>query len=131
MTPRQIVENWIERFNAGDAAGLADLYEDDAINHQVALEPVQGRDAIKAMFARDFERTKLVCIPEIIHEAGDVAALEWLDPSGVRGCGFFTIRNDKIAFQRGYWDASSFERARQRSARQAAGPLPPEAEPSN
>jgi len=26
MTPKEIVREWISRFNAGDAAGLADLY---------------------------------------------------------------------------------------------------------
>ncbi len=117
MTPRQVVERWIERFNAGDATALAELYEEDATNHQVPLEPVQGRNAIEAMFARDFERARLVCIPDVIHEAGDVAALEWLDPLGVRGCGFFTVRNERIALQRGYWDALSFQRARERAAK--------------
>jgi limonene-1,2-epoxide hydrolase len=116
MTPRQVVELWVERFNAADAAGPAELYEDDAINHQVALEPVQGRDAIREMFARDFAKAKLVCVPDVIHEAGDVAVLEWLDPLGVRGCGFFTVRDGRIAFQRGYWDALSFQRARERAA---------------
>lgn len=116
MKPREVVELWVERFNAGEAGALAELYEDDAINHQVALEPVRGRDKIREMFERDFARAKLVCVPDVIHEAGDVVALEWLDPLGVRGCGFFTIRNGRIAFQRGYWDALSFQRARERAA---------------
>jgi len=115
MTPRQVLEPWVERFNAGDAAALVELYDDNAINHQVALEPVQGRDAIRAMFAHDFEKAKMVCIPDAIHEAGDVVALEWLDPIGVRGCGFFTILNGRIVFQRGYWEALSLQRARERA----------------
>jgi hypothetical protein len=28
----------------------------------------------------------------------------------LRGCGFFHVRGDKIAFQRGYWDKLSFAR---------------------
>ena len=36
------------------------------------------------------------------------AILEWSDPLGLRGCGFFHIVDDKIAFQRGYWDKLSF-----------------------
>lgn len=108
MTPGQLVEIWIERFNAGDAAGLAALYHPDAINHQVVQEPVQGRDNIYAMFARAFEEAEMICIPEAIHEAGEVAALEWRDPLGLRGCGFFTVRDGRIAFQRGYWDRLSF-----------------------
>lgn len=108
MTPRQVVEKWVERFNAADAAGLADLYFEDAINHQVTQEPIKGRDAIRAMFERDFATARMVCIPEVIHEAGEIAALEWRDPLGLRGCGFFTVRDDRIAFQRGYWDKLSF-----------------------
>ena len=108
MTPREVLELWLDRFNAADAAGLAELYREDAINHQVTQEPVQGREAIRAMFEREFGAAEMVCIPEAIHEAGDVVALEWRDPLGLRGCGFFTIRDGRIAFQRGYWDKLSF-----------------------
>ena len=107
-TARQVVETWVERFNAGDAAGLAELYHDDAVNHQVVQAPVAGRDAIRAMFERDFAAADMVCIVEAIHEAGEVVALEWRDPLGLRGCGFFTVRDGRIAFQRGYWDRLSF-----------------------
>jgi hypothetical protein len=33
---------------------------------------------------------------------------EWRDPLGLRGCGFFTVHDGRIAFQRGYWDKLSF-----------------------
>jgi ketosteroid isomerase-like protein len=54
MKPKQVVNRWVERFNLGDASGLAELYHDDAVNHQVTQEPVEGREAIKAMFEREF-----------------------------------------------------------------------------
>jgi limonene-1,2-epoxide hydrolase len=108
MTPRQVVELWVDRFNAGDAAGLAARYQDDAINHQVTQELVRGREAIRATFERDFKTAEMVCIPDAIHEAGEVVVLKWRDPLGLRGCGFFTVRNGRIAFQRGYWDKLSF-----------------------
>jgi ketosteroid isomerase-like protein len=110
MEPKDVVARWIERFNAGDADGLAALYHDDAVNHQVADTPVEGRDAIREMFEREFAAAEMTCIPEVIHEAGDVAILEWRDPLGLRGCGFFTVRDGRIAFQRGYWDKLSFLR---------------------
>jgi ketosteroid isomerase-like protein len=108
MTPKQLVETWVERFNAGDADGLAALYHEDAINHQVTQQPIEGRDAIRAMFKREFAAAEMMCIIEAIHEVGDVAALEWRDPLGLCGCGFFTVRDGRIAFQRGYWDELSF-----------------------
>ena len=110
MTPRAVLEKWVSLFNAADVDGLAALYSADAINHQVALEPVVGREAIRAMFVREFANAEMVCVPDAIHEAGDVVALEWKDPKGLRGCGFFTIRNGLITFQRGYWDKLSFLR---------------------
>lgn len=93
-----------------NVAALAALYHDDAINHQVTQEPIEGRDAIRAMFAREFAQAEMVCIIENLFEDGDWAVLEWRDPLGLRGCGFFQIRDGKIAFQRGYWDKLSFLR---------------------
>lgn len=110
MTPKQVVELWLERFNAGDVNGLAELYAEDAVNHQVVTEPLNGREAIRHLFAVEFGRATMVCIPEEIHEAGDVAILEWRDPLGLRGCGFFHVKDDKIIFQRGYFDQLTFFR---------------------
>ncbi|HCO70950.1 MAG TPA: steroid delta-isomerase, partial [Enterococcus sp.] len=62
----------------------------------------------KQMFEQDFSNAKMVCIVENIFEDGQWAILEWRDPLGLRGCGFFQIVNDKILFQRGYWDKLSF-----------------------
>lgn len=108
MRPRDVLEKWIALFNAADAEGLAALYAEDAINHQVALEPVVGREAIRSMLRREFETASMVCIPDSIHEAGDVVALEWKDPLGLRGCGFLTVKGGLITLQRGYWDKLSF-----------------------
>ncbi len=110
MTPRQVVEEWVRRFNCGDADRLAELYHEDAVNHQVVQEPIAGKVAIREMFRRDFAAAHMTCIPDVFHEAGNVVILEWKDPSGLRGCGFFTVKNDRIVFQRGYWDELSFLR---------------------
>jgi limonene-1,2-epoxide hydrolase len=108
MWPGEIVKAWVEAFNRADVEALANFYHEDAINHQVAEAPVEGREAIRAMFARGFATAEMVCIIENIFEDGDWAILEWRDPQGLRGCGFFQIRDEKIAFQRGYWDKLSF-----------------------
>lgn len=108
MTPKQVLQQWIDAFNKADVNAISSLYSDDAINHQVANEPVCGKAAITAMFAGEFAAATMVCIPENIFEDGDWAIMEWKDPKGMRGCGFFKIQNDKIVFQRGYWDKLSF-----------------------
>jgi ketosteroid isomerase-like protein len=77
MSPKQPVKLWVSRFNAGDAAGLAELYHEDAVNHQVTQEPVVGQHAIREMCEREFAAADaMMRIPEIFHKAGDVAALD-------------------------------------------------------
>jgi ketosteroid isomerase-like protein len=109
MQPRELVKAWVAAFNRGDADALTAFYAEDA-NHQVAEKPVVGRAAIHAMFAREFAAAEMVCIPEHIFEDGDWAILEWRDPKGLRGCGFFHMRDGKTQSQRGYWDKLSFLR---------------------
>jgi hypothetical protein len=62
------------------------------------------------MFSRELGRTEMVCIMENLFEDGDWAILEWKDPLGLRGCGFFQVLDGRILFQRGYWDKLSFLR---------------------
>jgi len=93
---------WIDAFNNADMETISNLYADHAINHQVANEPIVGKELIREMFASEFSKAEMVCIPENIFEDGDWAILEWKDPKGLRGCGFFNIRDDKIVIQRGY-----------------------------
>ena len=110
MPPKQIVERFVEHFNQADANALAALYTEDAINHQVANSPVKGREHIRTMFQSEFDNAEMTCIVENIFEDGEWAILEWKDPLGLRGCGFFQVENGKIKLQRGYWDKLSFLR---------------------
>ena len=108
MKPKDILLQFIDAFNNADADILSELYAEDAVNHQVANEPVVGKNAIKEMFVQEFSQASMTCIVENIFEDGEWAIMEWKDPLGLRGCGFFHIVNDKIVFQRGYWDKLSF-----------------------
>lgn len=110
QTPKAVLLKWLELFNKADANGIAELYHEDAINHQVALTPIEGKENIRQMFLREFGAAEMVCIVENIFADGEWAILEWKDPKGLRGCGFFNIINGKIKLQRGYWDKLSFDR---------------------
>ncbi|MDE3244783.1 MAG: nuclear transport factor 2 family protein [Acidobacteriota bacterium] len=110
MRPKELVAAWVDAFNRADASALAAFYSENAINHQVAESPVEGREAIRAMFADGFASAEMVCIVENIFEDGDWAILEWRDPLGLRGCGFFHVVDGRIIFQRGYWDKLTFLR---------------------
>ncbi len=110
QTPKSVVQAWVEAFNQADVEQIIALYAKDAINHQVAEAPVEGREAIRAMFTQEFAAAEMTCIVENLFEDGEWAILEWRDPLGLRGCGFFHVVDGKIQFQRGYWDKLSFLR---------------------
>ena len=110
MKPRELVRDWVAAFNRADADEIAGYYSEDAINHQVVRDPVEGRDAIRQMFASEFSKATMVCEIENIFQDGDWAILEWKDPIGLHGCGFFNVVDDKIVFQRGYFSELSFLR---------------------
>lgn len=109
-SPRAVVESWVQAFNRADANGLASLYAEDAVNHQVTADPVVGREDIRAMFEREFAAAKMTCRIENLFEDGEWAILEWRDPLGLCGCGFFHVIDGRIVFQRGYWDRLRFLR---------------------
>lgn len=110
MEPRDLVKRWVEAFNRADIDDLVSFYTEGATNHQVAEEPVVGRGAIRKMFETAFAQADMECIVENIFQEGEWAILEWRDNLGLRGCGFFHIVEDKIVFQRGYWDKLTFLR---------------------
>ena len=108
MKPKEVLQQFVDAFNNADVEALSELYAENAINHQVANEPVIGRENIRKMFESEFAQAKMVCIVENLFEDGQWAIMEWRDPLGLRGCGFFQVVNDQIVFQRGYWDKLSF-----------------------
>lgn len=108
MSPRELVQAWVEAFNRADVEALVSFYAPDAINHQVAEAPVRGRDSIQEMFTAAFASARMECIVEHLFEEGEWAILEWRDPLGLRGCGFFHVLDGRIVFQRGYWDKLTF-----------------------
>lgn len=108
MRPKELLQTWVRLFNLYDFDGLAGLYAEDCVNHQTPNGIVQGRENIRQMFKAEFEQFEMVCIVENIFEDDNVGILEWKDPKGLRGCGFFWIENNRIVYQRGYWDKLSF-----------------------
>ena len=71
MSAKHTVEKWVEAFNSGDADAVAGSYSEDAINHQVAELPVEGKKAIREMFSREFAQAEMSCLVENIFEDGE------------------------------------------------------------
>ena len=93
LRPKEVVCKWVDAFNSHDVEVIISLYHDDAVNHQVANNPVVGKEAIRDMFADEFATADMTAIIENIFEDGQWAILEWRDPLGLRGCGFFHVVN--------------------------------------
>jgi len=77
---RRTIERRVELFNAGDAEGISALYAVDAVNHQIALQPVVGWAAIGEFHRDTFAGGSLTCTPINLVLEGEWGALEWVDP---------------------------------------------------
>jgi steroid delta-isomerase-like uncharacterized protein len=125
-TPKEVMEAWVEAYNAQDADALVELYEDDPVNHPVAVgEPVVGRPAVRRAALAFFQAFPDIRIrTEMLLLDGDWVALEWSGKARWAGefaggapdgreftpCGavVFHIVNGRIRFQRGQFDQASW-----------------------
>jgi len=126
MDSKQLLQNWIDAFQARHVDACVAGYAGDAVNFQVAAgEPAVGIEQIRIDTAEFFQGFPDAWsrVDNLIGD-GDWAAWEWLgggtftgefcgnQPTGktfeIRGCGFFNFRDGKIIYQRGYWDKLSW-----------------------
>ena len=117
-TPKQVLAEWIQYMNSRNIEKLMELYHPEAVNMQMAVgHPLNGRAAIKADYTAYFTNIPDFSMkPQNIFQDGDWGMVEWNADGTFRatgkgfklsGCGFFQILNEKIIFQRGYWDRST------------------------
>ena len=128
MNSKQLLENWIDAFQACDVGRVMECYSDEAVNFQVAAgEPAVGKLQIEIDTKEFFKGFPDAWsrVENVIAD-GDRSAWEWTGggtflgefygnaPTGksfeIRGCGFFTFRDSKIILQHGYWDKLSWFR---------------------
>jgi catechol 2,3-dioxygenase-like lactoylglutathione lyase family enzyme len=120
-TPKEILAEWSRLMNTHEPEGLAELYDETTTNLQVAIgKPLLGRQAILEDFRVFFSNIPdSFTTVENLFEDGEWAILEWsgggtFKPTAkafaLRGCGFFRVKEEKIVFQRGYWDKFTWYR---------------------
>ncbi len=112
MDRKQLVAAFFDAWRSGDADQVAEWFTDDGVCHNVPMERVEGREAIRTMVAGwigalqgiDFDFRHVVV-------EGDVALMERHDviprPTGpvrVPLMGVIEFRGDKIAEWREYFD---------------------------
>ncbi|MBS1615805.1 MAG: nuclear transport factor 2 family protein [Bacteroidetes bacterium] len=102
MSPKAVVQRWLDAFNAHDADTLSELYAEFASYQPLPLPLCIGRNAIRNKYESAFENKELMCIPDNLFEDGEWAILEAYDFKGSRSCTVFHIIEGMIVFQRSY-----------------------------
>ena len=113
-----LIRRFCAAWNSIDIPAILDFFADDCVNHNMPIQPIQGKDAIKGVieqFTAPFER----CPWEILHiaAAGDVVLTERIDrfigaekTVELPVTGVFELRDGKIAAWRDYFDLAAWTR---------------------
>ena len=128
MTNRELLDHYVERYNAGDLDGVMALYADDAVQG-MPDGTFKGREAIRERLAME-----LAACPDVVHSVrsfvsdGDFFADEWtfagthtgpfvmpdgteVPPTGkrleVEGMEVVALRDGKIVLNTLYYDMLS------------------------
>lgn len=118
QTDEIIVHQWIEAFNAHDVASIVALYTHDAELFDSGMQhPRHGHEEIARWFTRRFSSMPSItytptnhllateCAVVLWTTRGRILGQSWLSRSfEVDGVSIFTIRDERISKQRGYYD---------------------------
>ena len=115
-TPADLVRRFCDAWAAGDYEALLGYFTDDAVYHNIPLDPVQGVDAIRATiggFTGGVDKVEFR-VRHLVAE-GDVVLTERVDVfvGGGRSIelpvmGTFEVKDGKIAAWRDYFDMNQF-----------------------
>ena len=112
-----LIRRFCAAWATGDIAQIVAFFADDAVYHNMPIQPIQGKDAIKGVieqFMTPFER----CDWQITNIAatGDTVLTERIDrffgakPVALPVMGTFEVRDGKIAAWRDYFDLAAWAR---------------------
>lgn len=114
--PIDLVRNFCAAWGAGDLDALLDYFTDDAVYHNMPIDPVTGKDAIRATiegFTAGVEKIEFR-VHHIVAE-GNIVMTERTDAffAGERTIelpvmGTFEVTDGKIAAWRDYFDLNQF-----------------------
>ena len=117
-TPEEVVTAFMNEFDAEhpDAEALIAYFTEDAVYHNMPMEPAVGIEAVGEALKGVSQMTSRGW--EILHQAanGDIVLNERVDrflmgdkEVAVLVCGVFEVRDGKIARWRDYFDMASFQ----------------------
>jgi limonene-1,2-epoxide hydrolase len=115
-TPIEIVTEFCDRVAEGDAAKAAEFFSDDAVYHNIPLDPVTGRDAIRETVGMFLGMADKVWFDTLhIVADGPLVLTERVDHfvMGERDIalpvmGAFEVHDGKITAWRDYFDMNQF-----------------------
>ena len=114
-----VVREFVAAFNANDLERILAFFSEDAVYHNIPVQPVQGLKAIRAVIQGFLGLASEVdWILHRIAEAADGAVLtERTDRFRIRGrwvelpvMGSFALRDGKISEWRDYFDMQQFQK---------------------
>ncbi|MCJ0906663.1 nuclear transport factor 2 family protein [Rhodococcus sp. ARC_M6] len=112
VTPENLISEFCALWVDADVAKIVDFFTEDAVYHNIPMEPVSGKEAIKAFIEGfilafggiDFQIKRQV-------GSGDVVMNERVDVFTINGAevalpvmGVFEVRDGKISAWRDYFD---------------------------
>lgn len=114
-TNDRIVSAFCSAWEAGDVDAIVNAFADDAIYHNIPMEPVQGREAIAAVVSRFLGANHIVFDTLRQVSAGHLVMNERVDHLTPRGgntislpvMGAFELADGKITAWRDYFDAAA------------------------
>jgi limonene-1,2-epoxide hydrolase len=114
--PIDVVTRFCAAWGEGDLDAIVAFFADDAVYHNIPIEPVTGRDAIKATVAGFTAGVdKIEFRVDNISADGDVVLTERVDIFTMPGktislpvMGTFEVIDGKIAAWRDYFDMAQF-----------------------
>jgi limonene-1,2-epoxide hydrolase len=116
----ELVTEFCGKWVNPDPEELAHFFTEDAVYHNIPMEPVQGREAIKQFIAGftagfdgiDFQVHKQVSDGELVmNERTDVILRKDGDPIPLPVTGVFEIKDGRIAAWRDYFDMATITSA--------------------
>ena len=118
-TPEDVVTAFMNEFDAEhpDADALIAYFTEDAVYHNMPMEPAEGIEAVGEALKGVSQMTSRGW--EVVHQAanGNIVLNERVDrflmgdkEVAVQVCGVFEVRDGKIARWRDYFDLDSFQK---------------------
>jgi limonene-1,2-epoxide hydrolase len=115
-SPAEIVRRFCDAWGEGDLDAIVAFFTDDAVYHNIPVDPVTGKETIRATIAGFTQGVDKIEFRVLNLAAdGDVVLTERVDVFHLPGktielpvMGTFQLRGDKIAAWRDYFDLNQF-----------------------